>query len=296
MGPLRLTLLLLAGTMLAACETHGPVGHAMGPFDWNDPQPLQTLSAKERIGSPFTKALADGYQSLAQEQAAAGLDTRHWARKGLLAAEGAVVPPDLPETWDLRGALPPPLRSDGGTYQDLYEVREDLVETFYQCGTREKDPRTSAVAQLSFDGLLGALDGSPVSPTLQRFSSGLESALATLKGLCPSTTDTAFVVLFPPGSDRLSPESLAVIAGAARAARSGKAISLNGWSDTVGAELHNIVLAAQRVRAVKMALLHAGISPAQIAETALGNSRLPVATGPHVAHPENRAVRISVDP
>ncbi|GEO80357.1 OmpA family protein [Pararhodospirillum oryzae] len=291
----KLLAFALAGLMLAGCETYGPMTHNMSAFDWGDTKPLEELTTAPRSGSAFTNALADGYQAMAQSE----LDKRdwrdqqRWARKGLLAAEGAVVHPELPDRWDLVRVNYAETRVDGTTYKDLYDRREDLMETFYACGTREKDPALSAQAQLGFDCLVEELDEGWETPAITECRDTFEAALARLKTYC-GKTETGFVILFPTGSSELSLEARALVGTIARAAGTTRPVTLTGWADTVGNASANLALSARRVAAIKSALVAAGVPSQKISETARGNQDLPVTTGPNVANPSNRAVHIVV--
>jgi outer membrane protein OmpA-like peptidoglycan-associated protein len=281
--------LAAGGLMLGACDIYGPMTHNMSAFDWGDPKPLEELQAADRAGSEFTKLLADGYQemSVTEQGRRDWRDSQRWARKGELAASGAVVHPELPDRWDLELVNYYVERVDGTSYKDLYEVREDLMETFYYCGTREKDAATSAKAQLAFDCLVEELDEGWDKDAIGACRTTLEESLAKLKTYCKPME---FVVLFDFNSSTLTADGMGVVAEIAKVAGDKRAVTLTGWADTVGNAGYNQALSSRRVDSVKAALIEAGMASDMISESAMGNRDLPVSTGPGVKNQENRSV------
>ncbi|WP_413205131.1 OmpA family protein [Rhodospirillum sp. A1_3_36] len=281
--------LVAGGLLLGACDIYGPMTHNMSAFDWGDPKPLEALEAADRTGTEFTAMLADGYQEMSEAEQARRdwRDSQRWARKGELAASGAVVHPELPDRWDLELVNYAVERVDGTTYKDLYEVREDLMETFYYCGTREKDPATSAQAQLAFDCLVEELDEGWDENAIGMCRTTLQESLAKLKTYCQPME---FTILFDFNGDTLNAEGTGVVAEIAKIASDKRAVTLTGWADTVGNAGYNQALSSRRVNAVRAALVEAGVPADMISETAMGNRDLPVSTGPGVKNQQNRSV------
>ncbi|MGB0697107.1 MAG: OmpA family protein [Rhodospirillaceae bacterium] len=289
----KLMAVLFGGLLLAACDTYAPLSHNMTIFEWGNPKVYEELTNAQRQGSEFTRILADGYQELATSERgkADWRDSDRWSRKGNLAAQGAIVHPELPERWDLVTLNYFPDRVDGTTWKDLYAPREELMEVFYHCGTREKDPQTSAAAQLAYDAWVEELEEGWESAAISGSREVFEASLAKLKTYC---RPMEFVIEFAFGSAELNATALGEIERVARVSAGHRNINLTGWADTVGNRSANLALSAKRVDSVRKALLAKGVPADIISVSAKGNASLPKATGPNVKEQANRVVRAVV--
>ena len=105
-------------------------------------------------------------------------------------------------------------------------------------------------------------------------------------------------VLFAPGSTTLGPRALQVLyAIAAVAAKyDSTALTVNGYTDTVGPSDKNMQLSQARADAVAKALSSAGVDAHRITSYGFGDTRLKIPTGPGKSEPRNRRVDILITP
>lgn len=105
-------------------------------------------------------------------------------------------------------------------------------------------------------------------------------------------------VLFAQGSTTLSPRANQVLYAIAAAV--GKydstALTVNGYTDTVGPSDKNMQLSQARADAVAKALSSAGVDAHRITSYGFGDTRLKIPTGPGKSEPRNRRVDILITP
>jgi OOP family OmpA-OmpF porin len=104
---------------------------------------LETLRQTEAVGDPFTKALMLEYQAFSQSEAEQydWWDAEKFARKGLKAARGEMVPPEDPSKWDIPKTILPA----------MMEAREKLITVLSNPDIRKEEPELSARVQAMFD-------------------------------------------------------------------------------------------------------------------------------------------------
>jgi outer membrane protein OmpA-like peptidoglycan-associated protein len=90
----------------------------------------------------------------------------------------------------------------------------------------------------------------------------------------PSPSDGPFLLFFETGSADLTPEAQAIVAKAAAAAqeRRPSAIAVLGYASREGEAAANRALSERRVQAVERALEQAGVAPALLRPSALGEA------------------------
>lgn len=105
-----------------------------------------------------------------------------------------------------------------------------------------------------------------------------------------------FQLYFQQSTDRLVPESAAMLAGVIRAIRERRSTdtSIVGHTDTTGDARLNFELGLRRARAVAELLAKAGADPAVLNVTSHGEANPLVQTADNVAEPKNRRVEIVV--
>jgi outer membrane protein OmpA-like peptidoglycan-associated protein len=118
------------------------------------------------------------------------------------------------------------------------------------------------------------------------------------KGTITPATPVApasFTIPFRTGSARLSHADLHTIRDAADAYQKGAtAVTVTGFTDTVGKEKANQRLSDRRAQAVAHALIAAGVPASAVTTTGVGETQLAVATGNNVAERANRRVVIDI--
>ncbi len=105
-------------------------------------------------------------------------------------------------------------------------------------------------------------------------------------------------ILFAPNSSNLterSAQSLSAIA-AVLVRYDSTLVTVNGYTDTLGAPDRAIALSQERADAVAQALRDAGIDARRIVTHGLGATHLKIPTGPNVGEPRNRRVEILITP
>jgi outer membrane protein OmpA-like peptidoglycan-associated protein len=164
------------------------------------------------------------------------------------------------------------------------------VEVRHQPQPRQSNPplrldRPYAVAELAGDALRPA--NTDAAEVRQRYG-----ALLAFRPPAPER----FVLRFEVGSDRLTPESQAVLASirAALQARPAPELAVTGHTDRVGSLEANDRLALARAEAVREMLVSAGV-PRQVISVAGRGEREPeVPTADEVAEPRNRRVEVKL--
>ncbi len=130
-----------------------------------------------------------------------------------------------------------------------------------------------------------ATNAAPAEPPLQtRVTTGQEVGAAL---------NNQIQVEFASGSDRLSPDANRQLDVAARLFRDVRPVAMFsvGYSDAVGSEFDNLLLAARRARAVKTGLVARGIPADQVLLRSYGQSDPINSAEPNA--PANRRVLVS---
>lgn len=306
------TLALLGGSlMLAGCSNWTAAPPRVG-----DPitEPLNHPAvdqAASQGGATFTQAAANDYARLSDSLARQGnlVDSDYFARKGLAASRGIVVPPERPDinaNWLI--ALENPYHSRTG----LAAERDRLVAAL-DGGGRERSPVIAAQAQERYDCWIQqvqmdwqkARDWNTTQPGTchQEFLAALgqlerpgvvQPAAATQSP--PPAPARQYNVYFDFDKSTLTPEGRQIVDAAANAVRGDKRsrIMLVGKADLSGTDPYNLALSHRRADTVRGILLGDGLSAQQIDEHWVGLREPPVPTVPGVREPRNRVVEVSL--
>ena len=243
----------------------------------------------------FTDALATNYAQLASslyDEQHDFADTDYFSRKGLAAADGAVVPPENNGNWLI------PLEVPDGFRTELATSRDRLLKAL-DGGARDRLPLVAARAQVSYDCWVermeddwkAAIDG----PCRKQF---LE-AVAQLEGGPPpaaAPSPREFRVYFEFDRSALLPEAQQILSQVIALAKQqpGLRIVLVGKADLAGSDSYNLRLSKRRAEAVRDALVRSGIAAARIDTRYVGDRQPPVPTAPGVREPRNRLVEIDL--
>ena len=281
-----LTVALAAPIMLlAACTTN-----------------LETLKTTTPTGDAFTQALSREYLSFARYEADEmydWIDQDHFAAKGLRAASGEVVLPEKVEDWGV------PEDRVG----EISAARARLM-TALDGGGRTVAPDRAAVAQSRFDCWVEQWEEGwqfdHIAACRDEFFAALgdvETALKPKMMPAPQPAPVAAapapavsLVFFDFDSAVLTPEARAIVRTAAQQARRGGTarIEVTGHADTSGPASYNVGLSQRRANAVRTLLISEGVSQAEIAVAAKGETEPLVPTPDGVREPQNRRVEIVV--
>lgn len=266
-----------------ACVAVGALALVSGcATGWN----LDALQSAERVGSPFTVALANEYQALAEYEALKmndWVDADYFATKGLAAAGGEVVlPEDLSNWWVPESAV-----------ADLSDARAQLIAAL-DSGARDAQPETAARCQVLYDCWVEQQEENHQPTHIAACRDNFYICLASLSPV-PQGADN-YVILFDFDRSDLTAAGQVVVNEVIAAALADPAapVALIGHADTVGSPAYNLRLGQARADTVKNALISGGVQPERITTESRGESDLAVPTGDGVRNQANRRVVVTL--
>lgn len=242
---------------------------------------LKSVEQAKSRGDAFDRALTEEYRKLARyegEEMYDWPDAVHFARKGLLAADGGRPMPEDVAVWRVSDSR---LR--------LEDARKRLSVLFAR-GAAERSPRLAARAQAAFDCWVEQQEEGWQTAHISACRSSFQAAVLTLE----RTLTTPYRISFDLDRSDLSPEEIAQIRRVAREAvsRDVPLASVVGYADRTGTQDYNMTLSLKRADAVRRALVAAGVPVDRIAVSAYGEDRVRVSTPDNVAEARNRRVEI----
>jgi OOP family OmpA-OmpF porin len=255
---------------------------------------IQRVRSVEGTGSPFTRALTQEYRDLSAFEADEMYDwpdAQHFARKGLLAAEGEVVQPEDLGNWDL-----PEERVD-----EMTAARAKLVGLL-DAGARDRVPEAAARAQTRFDCWVEQQEENHQADHIAACRDQFFAALAELETAAPAPAQPAavapetYVVYFDFDKSNIKPEAAQILDRAIADAKAGgtPSISVTGHADRSGAEDYNLGLSLRRADSVREYLINGGVTAEQITVSGRGEAEPAVPTADGVKEPRNRRVEVIV--
>lgn len=266
-----------------ACVAVGALALVSGcATGWN----LDALQSAERVGSPFTVALANEYQALAEYEALKmndWVDADYFATKGLAAAGGEVVlPEDLSNWWVPESAV-----------ADLSDARSSLLAAL-DGGARDAQPETAARCQVLYDCWIEQQEENHQPTHIAACRDNFYTCLASL-GQQPNDVFN-YVILFDFDRSDLTAAGQVVVNEILSAALADPALGVDlvGHTDTVGSPAYNLRLGQARAETVRNALISGGVQPERIASESRGESDLAVPTGDGVRNQANRRVVVTL--
>ena len=246
----------------------------------------------------FTQALATNYAALASslnDEQHDFADTDYFSRKGLAAADGAVVPPENNGNWLIPLEVPNTFRTE------LATSRDRLLKAL-DSGARDRLPLVAARAQVSYDCWVermeddwkAAIDG-PCRKQFLEAMAQLEGGPAPAPAAAPAP-GREFRVYFEFDRSALLPEARQILSQVIAAAKQqpGLRIVLVGKADLAGSGSYNLRLSKRRAETVRDALIRAGIAAQRVDTRYVGDRQPPVPTAPGVREPRNRLVEIDL--
>lgn len=278
---------------------------------------VDALNEAEAVGSAFTQKLAQEYRDFAnyeQDEMFDYADALHFARKGLMAAEGDVVLPEPLENW----------RIDDEYIGELNTQRTRLMTTFDK-GARELVPSEAGFAQFSYDCWIEQQEESwqkdDIAACRNQFMSAMTDLELALKDSMPeiveapandtiimreqpveqSTTgfipinEAMFLVFFDFDKNKVETSGLEVIDAVAAEIQGRNditAVVITGHTDTSGADAYNQRLSKRRANSAKAALVARGVSADIIRIDAMGEKKQLVDTPNNTREPANRRAEI----
>lgn len=284
-----------------------------GCSGYNSNNAVEALNVAEAVGSPFTQALAREYRIMAnyeQNQMFDYPDALHFARKGLAAAGGEVVLPEVLDDWDL----------DDKYLKDLAASRTRLI-ALLDIGAREMAPEQAAIAQARFDCWVEQQEedwqedeiaacrkdfadamrvlNKTMGKKVRDVEDEMAEAAAPAKKAEPVPTpieQAMFLVFFDwnksmitaGGNDVLDAVSKEVT----KRADEITSVVIIGHTDSSGPKGYNQKLSMRRAQAAKDGLVKMGIAAEKIRVEARGENDLLVKTDDNVREPANRRAEI----
>ncbi len=248
----------------------------------------------------FQEALTSDYASYAdalQNEIKDWADADYFARKGLAAARGQVVPPERNSNWDV------PLEYYEKFRTQLSESRERLVKDL-DAGGRERLPLVAARAQVSYDCWVERMEDDWQTALDGACHKQFLAALAQLEGaLQPAAQPAAapepsreYRVYFEFDRSALLPEAQEILQGVRALAKQepGLHVVLVGKADRTGSDGYNMRLSKKRAERVRDALIQMGIPAKRVETRWVGEREPPVPTPAGVREPRNRVVEINL--
>ena len=293
---------------------------------------IEALNEAKVTGSPFTKNLTVSYKNYvkSRQRALDYSDAKHFARKGLMAAQGKVVMPEPLSNWHL----------DENSAKELRASRVELLQVL-DAGGRSQAPIEAAAAQFAFDCWMEQAEqkwivanpkckadftkamtdlsarmknaqpksekvGLPV-PTKQKAPEGIKpvrvakGSVAAPVANDPNAIDASldkgmFLVFFDFDKSSLNTTGSQVVDAIAEQAKlraNLKTIVVTGHADTRGSDKYNQRLSEKRAAAVKSALAAKGVDVSVIMASGRGEKELMVDTPNNTREAANRRVEVT---
>lgn len=293
----RYVILVATGLALAGCS------------GWSYSPPLRGLFYSERINtpdvqaiapspnaSPFNQALTKEYASLADSLMKTDndpADSDYFARKGIAAAHGAVVPPENDANWGIATPVDAPV----GYRVLLGDARKRLVADL-DGGARERQPQLAARAQVLYDCWVEHMEQSWWTALNGPCHRDLLIALDQLEGHQAMAAPAAreYRVYFEFDRSNLTSEGAQIVQQAAAAAKADPSVRivLVGKADRSGTDAYNMGLSHRRASTVRAQLERDGLARNRVDERWVGEREPPVPTPDGVREPRNRVVEITL--
>ncbi len=276
---------------------------------------IEALNEAKVTGSPFTQHLTANYKQFVKEKQRKldYSDATHFARKGLMSAQGKVVMPEPLSNWHL----------DEASAKDLRAARIELIQTL-DAGGRSLAPIEAARAQYKYDCWMEQAEQNWVSlkpPTCKAdyskamtdLSSRMGNAvpasdkvgqavpIRALPAVDPNAIDAGldkgmFLVFFDFDKNALNSTGNQVIDAIALQAKEKanlKSVTIIGHADTRGPDAYNQRLSERRANAVKEALAKQGVAVSIMSVSGRGEKELMVDTPNNTREPANRRVEVT---
>ncbi len=262
---------------------------------------IDRLRATPLQGDVFDRTLAREYLKFATfeaDQMDDWLDARHFARKGLQAAQGRTPAPERLADW----------RLPKGRIAELAAARKRLVDIL-DAGARRSHGNRAAIAQAGFDCWVEqqeeGFQTEDIAACRNRFFAALgdlekKPAKAFATSGKPDTNavlrESRYLVFFGHDAATVGDKAARVIAAAAEVAKQANTHTLvvAGHADRSGTERYNSALSQRRADAVRAALIRAGLRPERISVAARGEGMPMVPTRDGVREPRNRRAEIEL--
>ncbi len=280
---------------------------------------VEKLNEAKAVGSPFTQRLTAEYRAYmkTKQKWLDYADAKHFAKKGLLAAEGQVVLPEPLSNWHL----------DDISAKEIRAARIELLQAL-NGGGRAMAPFEAALAQAKFDCWIEQAEQSWASNLPPACRAEFERAMAELNARLikalpksekegqpipqaappeieedPNAIGMAmdegmFLAFFDFDRSVLTDSGRKVVAAVAEQALKRndlRAIRIVGHADTSGPDAYNQRLSERRAASVKAALVEKGVDAALIETSGMGEKSPMVQTPNNTREPANRRAEVTFE-
>lgn len=249
---------------------------------------IDKLEKEPRNQNEFNNVLANEYESLAKKESRIyndEIDARHFAVKGIQAASGMPVLPEVPAKWDLKGAQ----------LNYANDLRQRLMFALDR-GGRYIEPELGAQAQVAYDCFIEEIsEGSSTKIQKAEIANCRKLAMDSIKNLEEAVFTHGPVrrIYFDYDSYTINYDGMRAIKQVAERihVKDGDVdtITIIGHTDPLGKVQNNLVLSQNRATAVRKALIDAGVNPNMI-KMAVGRGELE--TSNNAFEPNNRVADI----
>lgn len=289
-----------------------------GCAGWGSYNEVIKLDRAAPVGSPYTRYLAGEYRDLANrlQGYVPDADAKHFARKGLAAADGMLVMPEVVSDWDMSAE----------SIAEMTQARSELVGLL-ENGGRESSPGKAAYAQSRFDCWAGEQEkswslswnrGGSCKKQFRAAMNDLSADIAKSAVLPPLTSaeedfpapvtdavrgptgplhEAEFLVFFDWDKYSLSGgahDVLDTVSQEIKLRGDVKRVVIVGHTDTSGSEKYNKNLSIKRANAVRAALAR-DLPDQKIRVEGRGETDLLVKTTDNVREQQNRRAEITLE-
>lgn len=257
---------------------------------------LEELRRTTPTGDAYQAALAKEYLAFSESEAKQydwGV-SKHFADKGLKAAYGQSVPPELVGAWDIE----PQYRAQ------LDAARTDLMAVLTEENMLAK-PVLAARAQFFFDCWLEQQEEAWQEDDITSCREGFYRSVRALMDVPepapepvvePMIFSSSYIVFFEWDKYVLTADAISVVNTVAEdltaSGEQNYEVILNGHADRSGSAEYNLKLSKKRAEAVKAALIERGVAAERIQYYAFGESDNRIPTSDATREQANRRVEI----
>ena len=289
------------GVILASCSNWSYAPSMRGNFTTEPINHARVQAGSPPAGGNFIQETAHDYAGLANYLSTHGSfypgnyeAVDYFARKGIAAERGALVPPEDNHNWAI------PLEQPYGFRTQMAQARARLVNDLDN-GGRDRFPGLAARAQVAYDCWLERTEDDWArefdGQCYKDFIAAITASEAALNGR-PVAAPQAhqYNVYFEFDRTTLTREGSQVVERAAQAAKVQATIRIRivGKADLTGTDAYNMALSHRRADAVRAGLRAKGVDAERIEEAWEGFRNPPVRTARGFREPRNRVVEVTL--
>ena len=256
---------------------------------------LDELKSANPTGAAFTQALSHEYYAFAQSEKDQydWNSSWHFAKKGLDAAHGTVVPPEDLNDWSF---------DDKDAAADLAAARARLVAALAS-NAPARLPALTATAQVKFDCWVEQQDEGWQKDDIAACHNDFQAAIGAIEAsakqpaapiAAAKPSNDRFQIFFDFNKAKLPAEAAKTVQEIAKAAKAAgyPKLAVIGYTDLSGKADFNMRLSLKRAEAVRKALIAAGVPADRLSAEGRGKTDPLVPTKDGTREPQNRRVAV----